>query len=108
MDDYTRRVRLRAYLIWERAGQPEGRDAEHWYQAEREVAQEEDAAGLRAGACVRQGCQGVRENPAESKERLKRRSRHLRARREMSSNGRRKLHGARAKVMMLPVDARLS
>jgi NAD(P)-dependent dehydrogenase (short-subunit alcohol dehydrogenase family) len=49
MDDCTQRVRLRAYLIWEREGRPEGRDAEHWRQAEREVAQEEDAAGLRAG-----------------------------------------------------------
>ena len=49
MDDYTRRVRLRAYLIWEREGRPEGSDAEHWQQAEREVAQEDDAAGLRAG-----------------------------------------------------------
>lgn len=34
-DDYIGRVRLRAYLIWERAGRPEGRDAEHWHQAER-------------------------------------------------------------------------
>ncbi len=49
MDDYTQRVRLHAYLIWEREGRPEGRDAEHWRQAEHEVAQEEDAAGLQAG-----------------------------------------------------------
>lgn len=82
MDDYTRRVRLRAYLIWERAGQPQGRDAEHWYQAEREVAQEEDAAGLRAGRAYDKSVKEF-ENPAESKERLKRRSRNLRARREM-------------------------
>ena len=61
MDDYTRRVRLLAYLIWERAGQPEGRDAEHWYQAEREVAQEEGCCWPAGGACVRQECQGVRE-----------------------------------------------
>ncbi len=49
MDDYIRRVRLRAYLIWERQGRPEGREVEHWLAAERDVAQEEDAAGLRAG-----------------------------------------------------------
>ena len=49
MNDYIRRVRLRAYLIWEREGGPEGRDVEHWQQAEREVAQEDDAAGLQAG-----------------------------------------------------------
>ena len=71
-----------------------------------------NGAGRGAAGCGR----GVRttrvprspKNLAESKERLKRPSRHLRARREMSSNGRRKLHSARAKVMMLPVDARLS
>ncbi len=55
MDDYTRRVRLRAYLIWEREGRPEGSDAEHWQQAEREVAQEDDAAGLRAGRAYDKG-----------------------------------------------------
>ncbi len=49
VDDYIQRVRLRAYLIWERAGRPEGLETEHWLAAEREVAQEEDAAGLRAG-----------------------------------------------------------
>jgi Protein of unknown function (DUF2934) len=29
MDDYLRRVRLRAYLIWEREGSPEGREVDH-------------------------------------------------------------------------------
>ena len=62
MDDYTRSVRLRAYLIWERAGQPEGRDAEHWYQAEREMAQEEDAAGLRAGRAYDKGVKEFEES----------------------------------------------
>jgi hypothetical protein len=50
LDDYTQRVRLRAYLIWEREGRPQGRDAEHWRQAEHEVAQEEDAAGVPAAS----------------------------------------------------------
>ena len=58
MDNYTQHVRLRAYLIWEREGRPEGRDAEHWRQAEQEVAQEEDAAGLQAG---REYDKGVKE-----------------------------------------------
>jgi DUF2934 family protein len=49
MDDYVRRVRMRAYLIWEREGRPEGRELEHWLAAEHEIAKEEDAAGLRAG-----------------------------------------------------------
>ena len=57
MDDNIRRVRLRAYLIWERAGRPEGQDIEHWRQAEKEVAQEEDAAGLRAGRAYDKGVQ---------------------------------------------------
>ena len=30
MDDYIRRVRLRAYLIWEREGRPEGLAVDHW------------------------------------------------------------------------------
>lgn len=57
MDDNIRRARLRAYLIWERAGRPEGQDIEHWRQAEKEVAQEEDAAGLGAGRAYDKGVQ---------------------------------------------------
>ena len=30
-------VRLRAYEIWIREGQPEGRELEHWMQARRDV-----------------------------------------------------------------------
>lgn len=104
MNDYIGRVRLRAYLIWERAGRPEGRDAEHWHQAEREVAEENDAAGLQAGRAYDEGVKEF-ENPVESKERLKRRSRRLRVRSGMSSNGHRKQRGARARAMTLPVDA---
>lgn len=37
------KVRARAYDIWEREGRPEGRHAEHWRQAEQELADE--AAG---------------------------------------------------------------
>jgi hypothetical protein len=33
-------VRERAHLIWEREGRPEGREAEHWAQAEREIDNE--------------------------------------------------------------------
>ena len=35
------RIRQRAHLLWEAAGQPEGDDAAHWHQAEAEI----DAAG---------------------------------------------------------------
>jgi len=31
-------VRARAYEIWEQAGRPEGRQNEHWAQAEREIS----------------------------------------------------------------------
>jgi Protein of unknown function (DUF2934) len=30
-------IRLRAYEIWIREGQPEGRELEHWLQARREI-----------------------------------------------------------------------
>jgi hypothetical protein len=31
------RIAARAYQIWLEAGCPDGRDEEHWYQAEREL-----------------------------------------------------------------------
>jgi Protein of unknown function (DUF2934) len=34
------RIRQRAHDIWEREGRPEGRHAEHWARARREVAAE--------------------------------------------------------------------
>jgi hypothetical protein len=43
-------IRTRAHLIWEREGRPEGRQAEHWEQARRELENEDAAAaahGLR-------------------------------------------------------------
>jgi len=35
------RIRERAYQIWLDEGQPEGRDQEHWHQAETQLAPEE-------------------------------------------------------------------
>jgi hypothetical protein len=56
MDDKLEHLHLRAYLIWEREGRPEGREVDHWLQAEREFAQEEkDAAGLAAGRAYDRG-----------------------------------------------------
>lgn len=43
--DQQRRIRERAYEIWEREGRPEGRDREHWQQAAAEIAAAERAAG---------------------------------------------------------------
>ena len=43
MDDTRRRIRERAYTLWETQGRPHGRDQEHWLQAEAEIT----AAGTR-------------------------------------------------------------
>ena len=42
-EEYLQKVRERAHALWEQAGRPHGQDAEHWAQAEREIAAEEDA-----------------------------------------------------------------
>ncbi len=39
---HEKRVRERAYEIWERAGRPEGMAEQHWLQAEKEIAAEEE------------------------------------------------------------------
>lgn len=36
-DDTTPRVRERAYLLWEQAGRPYGREFEFWAEAAREI-----------------------------------------------------------------------
>jgi hypothetical protein len=45
MEELERRIRDRAYAIWEREGRPQGRDREHWEQATREIDAERDPAG---------------------------------------------------------------
>jgi hypothetical protein len=42
--DREEKIRERAHLIWEREDRPEGRDAEHWAQAQREIENEDIAA----------------------------------------------------------------
>jgi Protein of unknown function (DUF2934) len=37
-DDLHERVRRRAYELWESEGRPAGRERDHWFQAEHEVA----------------------------------------------------------------------
>src|SRR4051812_19175342 len=39
MSDKERRIRTRAYEIWEREGRREGRAEDHWRQAELEIEQ---------------------------------------------------------------------
>ncbi|MGE5539617.1 MAG: DUF2934 domain-containing protein [Gemmatimonas sp.] len=41
-------IAKRAYAIWQREGQPDGRDAEHWRLAEQELASE-NASGRTDG-----------------------------------------------------------
>ncbi len=38
MDDLERRIQQRAYELWESEGHPQGREQDHWQQAEREIA----------------------------------------------------------------------
>ena len=35
--DHQERIKQRAHEIWESEGRPEGRDADHWSQAEQEL-----------------------------------------------------------------------
>ena len=44
-EERTRRVQDRAHALWEQEGHPHGQDAQHWAQAEREIAAEDDAQG---------------------------------------------------------------
>jgi len=37
-----RQIEVRAYLIWERDGRPQGRHAEHWALAEKEIFGEQN------------------------------------------------------------------
>jgi hypothetical protein len=43
--DREEKIRERAYAIWLDQGSIEGRDQVHWLQAEKEIAEEEAAAG---------------------------------------------------------------
>lgn len=51
--DHQERIRQRAHEIWESEGRPEGRDANHWAQAEQELRDqsggEQSDEGLQAG-----------------------------------------------------------
>ena len=44
-DERRRRVEQRAHAIWEEQGQPHGRHADHWRQAEQEIGDDGDDAG---------------------------------------------------------------
>jgi hypothetical protein len=83
----TERIRERAYSIWDRAGRPHGRDREHWFAAEAEIAKAErelirEAAGGGAGA-------GRAEQPAAGAKAPNKR-RKARSKKSGASGGRKK------------------
>jgi hypothetical protein len=45
-----RRIRDRAYSIWEKEGRPEGQEVEHWLRACQEVAAEEGSPAASEGS----------------------------------------------------------
>jgi hypothetical protein len=47
--DRDKRIRARAYEIWERSGRAEGGHEAHWLDAEREIDQQNDRDGAEAG-----------------------------------------------------------
>ena len=68
-------LRNRAYQIWERKGRPQGRDLEHWLEAERELEAEDrkprpkkEEAGLEAARAYNRDFQDfVRHENVEAK-----------------------------------------
>ena len=40
-EERNMRIRTRAHELWESEGRPDGREAEHWEQAEREISSSE-------------------------------------------------------------------
>jgi DUF2934 family protein len=43
----TDKIAARAYEIWVASGRPDGRDQEHWFQAERELTGTQSSRGAR-------------------------------------------------------------
>lgn len=41
-----KRIRTRAWQLWDQAGRPEGRDDEYWLQAEKEIREMEELREL--------------------------------------------------------------
>lgn len=50
MSDKTEQIRERAYQLWQQRGEPEGSDADHWLQAEREITGANEGEGNRTAA----------------------------------------------------------
>lgn len=65
-DDHEKRIRERAYQLWEDAGRPPGRALEHWVEAERQLEREIASSGGedRSPAATRRP-RKAKETPAE-------------------------------------------
>ena len=46
------KIRDRAYQLWDLAGQPADREQEFWYQAERELAEEDEVDTSREASAL--------------------------------------------------------
>ena len=47
-------IRKRAYALWQEQGQPDGKDWEHWFQAERERDGHDDRASVPAAPSTKE------------------------------------------------------
>lgn len=53
MSDLEDRIRQRAYELWEAEGRPDGRDADHWERARRQVMEQDgEGAAIKTGAAT--------------------------------------------------------
>jgi hypothetical protein len=72
-------ISKRAREIWEREGRPEGRDKEHWLQAESELRRASEQGQNEAGVAVEQSApvqaSGETSSDENSRKRLSRRAR---------------------------------
>ena len=64
-NELMQRVRERAFAIWQREGEPFGREVEHWLMAEAELAGEGGAAPARRARRPANGSNGASKAPAK-------------------------------------------
>ncbi len=53
MTDADDKIRDRAYQLWDQAGQPEGREEEFWFLAERELSADDEVDSSKESAETR-------------------------------------------------------
>ncbi|TPK96536.1 MULTISPECIES: DUF2934 domain-containing protein [unclassified Mesorhizobium] len=50
--DKYERIKRRAYEIWQRSGEANGQEEEHWHQAREEIEREDNGLGEQPGAAM--------------------------------------------------------